>query len=556
MTKTEIKMLDKKQHDIITGKDYKKLIINAAQSLEDNKEEINELNVFPVPDGDTGSNMSLTVAEAARELMMDNDMPLDKTAEKTAKAMLHGARGNSGVITSLLFRGIAKGLSNATECDGIAWAKALKAGVESAYTAVDRPAEGTILTVAKRCAEAAEKASKEKNSFEYVLDCAINEAEIALDDTITQNPVLEKAGVVDAGGMGWLIVMKAMHQALKSKKAIKFEAKHTVEAKEKADFSSFNTEDITFAFCTEFIVTKHNPDEDTSNFKKYLNGMGDSLVMIDDGEIIKVHVHTNEPHTVLGEALKYGVYETVKVENMRTQHTNKLVESVPTKEQAELKEYGFVSVANGEGIADMFKELGVDEVVAGGQTMNPSTEDLYKAVCKVNAKTVFILPNNKNIIMTSNQVAELTDKKIIVIPTKSIPQGFSAMLGFDYESDAETNEASMKEMIGNVSTMQVTYAARSSNYDGLDIKEGDYLALYEDKLLCSDNNLEVLLKAFCEKIKKQDKGFISIYYGSDVTEEEANKASAIISSELDGSGAEINLYYGNQPVYYYIISAE
>lgn len=555
MTKTEIKMSEKKQHDIITGEDYKKLIINAAQSLEDNKEEINELNVFPVPDGDTGSNMSLTVAEAAKELMKNNDMPLDKTAEKTAKAMLHGARGNSGVITSLLFRGIAKGLSNATECDGVAWARALKAGVESAYTAVDRPAEGTILTVAKRCAEAAEKAAKEKNSFEYVLDCAINEAEIALDDTINQNPVLEKAGVVDAGGMGWLIVMKAMHQALTSKKTIKFEAKHTVEAREKADFSSFNTEDITFAFCTEFIITKSIPNQDTSEFKKYLNGMGDSLVMIDDGEIVKVHIHTNEPHTVLGEALKYGVYETVKVENMRTQHTNKLVENTPL-EQIELKQYGFVSVANGEGIADMFKELGVDEIVEGGQTMNPSTEDLYNAVCKVNAKTVFILPNNKNIIMTSNQVAELTDKNIIVIPTKSIPQGFSAMLGFDQENDAETNEASMKEMLGNVSTMQVTYAARSSSYDGLDIKEGDYLALYEDKLLCSNNDLEVLLTMFCKKIKEQDKSFVSIYYGSDVTEDEANKVSTLISSELEGTGAEINLYYGNQPVYYYIISAE
>ena len=548
-------MAENKQHDIITGEDYKKLIINAAQSLEDNKEEINELNVFPVPDGDTGSNMSLTVAEAAKELMKNNDMPLDKTAEKTAKAMLHGARGNSGVITSLLFRGIAKGLSNETECDGIAWARALKAGVESAYTAVDRPAEGTILTVAKRCAEAAERAAKEKNSFEYVLDCAINEAEIALDDTVYQNPVLEKAGVVDAGGMGWLVVMKAMHQALNSKKAIKFEAKHTTEVKERADFASFNTEDITFAFCTEFIVTKNIPDKDTSDFKKYLNGMGDSLVMIDDGEIIKVHIHTNEPHAVLGEALKYGVYETVKVENMRTQHTNKLVENEP-QEKVKLKEYGFVSVANGDGIADMFRELGVDQIVAGGQTMNPSTEDLYNAVNKINAKNIFILPNNKNIIMTSNQVAELTDKNIIVIPTKSIPQGFSAMLGFDEESDYEANEASMKEMIGSVSTMQITYAARNSNYDGLDIKEGDYLALYEDKLLCSDNSLETLLKAFCDKIREQDKSFISIYYGSDVSEEEANKASSLISNELDGTGAEINLYYGNQPVYYYIISAE
>ncbi len=553
MTKMEIKMVENKQHDIINGEDYKKLIINAAQSLEDNKEEINELNVFPVPDGDTGSNMSLTVAEAARELMKDNNMPLDKTAETTAKAMLHGARGNSGVITSLLFRGIAKGLSHATECDGIAWAKALKLGVESAYTAVDRPAEGTILTVAKRCAEAAEKASKEKNSFEYVLDCAINEAEIALDDTIKQNPVLEKAGVVDAGGMGWLIVMKAMHQALNSKKAIKFEAKHA-EAKEKADFTSFNTEDITFTYCTEFIVKKHIPDQNTSDFKAYLNKIGDSLVMIDDEEIIKVHIHTNEPHAVLGEALRYGEYETVKVENMRSQHTSKLVDSIEPKEPP--KEYGFVSVASGDGLCEIFKELGVDEIVSGGQTMNPSTEDLYNAVCKINAKNIFILPNNKNIILTSNQVAELTDKNIIVIPTRSVPQGISAMLGFDGENDVETNEASMKEMLQTVSTMQITYAARNSSYDGLDIKEGDYLALCEDKLLNSNQTLEEVVTAICEKIKKMEKSYISIYYGSDVTEGEAEKIQKIITSRLDNTDIEINLYRGNQPVYYYIISAE
>ncbi len=547
-------MAEKNQHDIITGEDYKKLIINAAQSLEDNKNEINELNVFPVPDGDTGSNMSMTVAEAAKELMKDDNMPLDKTAEKTAKAMLHGARGNSGVITSLLFRGIAKGLSNETECDGIAWARALKAGVEAAYTAVEHPAEGTILTVAKRCAEAAEQASRKKNSFEYVLDSAIFEAEKALEDTISQNPVLEKAGVVDAGGMGWLIVMKAMHQALNSKKAIKYELKESNETKERADFASFSTEDITFTFCTEFIVKKHIPDQSTSDFKAYLSKMGDSLVMIDDGEIIKAHIHTNEPHEVLGMALKYGEYETVKVENMRTQHTNKLVEA--GQEKRELKEYGFVCVASGEGISEMFKELGVDEIVAGGQTMNPSTEDLYNAVCKVEAKTIFILPNNKNIIMTSNQVAELSDKNIIVIPTKTIPQGFSAMLGFDNERDAKSNEASMKEAMAGVSTVQITYAARNSSYDGLDIKEGDYLALWGDKLLSCNNQVEALLKQISAKIKEEGKSFISVYYGCDITEEEANQAVQLLTEELRDTDAEINLYYGNQPVYYYIISAE
>lgn len=544
-------MLENKEHEIITGDDYKNLIINAAQSLENSKEEINELNVFPVPDGDTGSNMSLTVAEAAKKLMNNESMPLDKTADATAKAMLHGARGNSGVITSLLFRGIAKGLSNATVCDGVTWAKALKLGVESAYSAVDRPAEGTILTVAKRCAEVAEQASLEKNSFEYVLDAAISEAEKALDDTIKQNPVLEKAGVVDAGGMGWLVVMKAMHQALSSNQKIKFEYNHT-EVKQKASFEDFNTEDITFAFCTEFIVKKHNPDEDTSNFKSYLNTMGDSLVMIDDGEIVKTHIHTNEPHAVLGEALKYGVYETVKVENMRTQHTNKLTEA-PKEEAVEMMEYGFVSVASGEGLCEIFKELGVNEIVSGGQTMNPSTEDIFNAVNKINAKNIFILPNNKNIIMTSKQVADLTDKNIIVIPTRSVPQGIGAMLGFNEECAPEENEEAMNEMLSTVTTLQITYAARNSNYDGLEIEEGDYLLLCNDKLLKASKSFDDSVMEICKKIKELDSSTVSIYYGCDVTEDDASNLANTIASS---TSADISTYSGDQPVYYYIISLE
>ena len=544
-------MLENKEHEIITGDDYKNLIINAAQSLENSKEEINELNVFPVPDGDTGSNMSLTVAEAAKKLMNNESMPLDKTADATAKAMLHGARGNSGVITSLLFRGIAKGLSNATVCDGVTWARALKLGVESAYSAVDRPAEGTILTVAKRCAEVAEQAALEKNSFEYVLDAAICEAEKALDDTIKQNPVLEKAGVVDAGGMGWLVVMRAMHQALSSNQKIKFEYNHT-EVKQKASFEDFNTEDITFAFCTEFIVKKHNPDEDTSNFKSYLNTMGDSLVMIDDGEIIKTHIHTNEPHAVLGEALKYGGYETVKVENMRTQHTNKLTEA-PKEEAVEMMEYGFVSVASGEGLCEIFKELGVNEIVSGGQTMNPSTEDIFNAVNKINAKNIFILPNNKNIIMTSKQVADLTDKNIIVIPTRSVPQGIGAMLGFNEECTPEENEEAMNEMLSTVTTLQITYAARNSNYDGLEIEEGDYLLLCNDKLLKASKSFDDSVMEICEKIKELDSSTVSIYYGCDVTEDDANNLANTIASS---TCADISTYSGDQPVYYYIISLE
>ncbi|MBO5211942.1 MAG: DAK2 domain-containing protein [Clostridia bacterium] len=543
-----------KKHDKINGEDYRKLIINAAQSLEDNKDEINDLNVFPVPDGDTGSNMSMTIGHAAEELMKeDKDVPLYEVAKNTATAMLHGARGNSGVILSMFFRGISKGLTNAYECDGIAFANALKEGVESAYNAVDKPAEGTILTVARCCAEAAEKAAKKKNNFEYVLGAAISGAEKALEKTVNQNPVLEKAGVVDAGGMGWLVVMQAMHRALKSKGKIKYIPKTATETKPsaKADFSAFETENIKFGFCTEFIVRKHEQDSDSSALKTYLNGMGDSLVMIDDGEIIKVHVHTNEPHNVLGEALKYGVYETVKVENMRTQHTNKLVEEV-----IELKEYGFVSVSNGDGINSMFEELGIDRIVSGGQTMNPSTDDLYAAVQSVDAKTVFILPNNKNIIMTANQISELTDKNVVVIPTRSIPQGFSAMLGFDEEADVETNTQNMIENAKNVDTMQITYAARNSNFDGMDIAEGDYLGICNDKLLANNSNIEKIFESIVQKIKDTGKSFVSIYYGQDISEQDANKVLELVQGELKDAGVEITLYNGAQPVYYYIISAE
>lgn len=552
-------MAENIKHDKINGEDYKNLIISAAQSLEDSKEDINDLNVFPVPDGDTGSNMSMTVGNAARELLKNEHLTLEETAETTAKAMLRGARGNSGVIVSLLFRGIAKGLKNSFECDGIAWAEALKHGVEAAYGAVDRPAEGTILTVARKCADAAEQAARKLNNFEYVLGVAIEAAEKALDETINQNPVLEKAGVVDAGGMGWLVVMKAMHQTLTTGVVATYTPK---EAKTKigegADFSAFETDNIAFAFCTEFIIRKTEGESDTSAFKSYLNGMGDSLVMIDDGEIVKVHVHTNDPHAVLGEALKYGTYETVKVENMRTQHTNKLLDTQEKSEEPkkQMSKYGFVSVASGDGIVQMFKELGVDVVVAGGQTMNPSCQDLYNAVCQIDAENIFILPNNKNIIMTATQVGDMTDKNIIVIPTRSIPQGLSAFLGYDENAEWEENRESMTECAKAVITMQITYAARNSNFDGLEIKEGDYLSLCDDKLFKNDSNLDNIISALGEKIKESEKSFVSIYYGEDVSMEEAERTLAKLEEAISDSSVEINLCQGNQPVYYYIISAE
>lgn len=534
----------------INGEDYRVLILNAAKCLEDNENEINELNVFPVPDGDTGSNMSKTVGNAAKELLDNASCNLNEVADKTARAMLHGARGNSGVIVSLLFRGIAKGLNGSFECDGMAWAEALKQGVDSAYGAIENPAEGTILTVARKCAEAATEASKKQNSFEYVLEVAIDAAEKALEETITQNPVLEKAGVVDAGGMGWLLVMKAMLSALKGDMKVNYTPKKEAEKPQaRADFSAFATDDIKFSFCTEFIITKNDNGADSTPLKRYLSKIGDSLVMLDDGEIIKVHIHTNEPYAVLGEALKWGIYENVKVENMRTQHTSKIIES-----RAPLKDYGFVAVASGDGICQLFSELGADKIVSGGQTMNPSTEDLYRAVEEVNAKTVFILPNNKNIILTAEQVKSLSNRDVIVIPTKSIPQGISSMLSFNEAISPKENTESMIASLGSVTSMQITYAARNSTFDGMEIQAGDYLGLLENKMLLSAKSIDEIIKAFADKLKVQGKESISIYYGCDVSENEAQDLSKSLEALLPS--ASIELYQGNQPVYYYIISAE
>lgn len=537
----------KTNHSVINGIDYKNLIINAAQGLEDNKEAINDLNVFPVPDGDTGSNMSLTVGEAARVLGKVSDGDLDDTANEAARAMLHGARGNSGVITSLIFRGIAQALKDVQACDGITLARALTNGAELAYSAVDKPAQGTILTVIKYCAEVATKCASECNSFEYVLKCTIEAGKEALEKTITQNPVLEKAGVVDAGAMGLIIILEAMYNGLVSGSVAKYEPRQ--ESKSQADFSMYESEDIQFAFCTEFIIRKHSQDTQTTSLKEYLGTMGDSIVMIDDGEIVKVHIHTNEPHDVLGKALEYGTYETVKVENMKTQHTSKIE---MTASQPPM-EYGIVAIASGDGFSELFKELGANEIVSGGQTMNPSTNDIYNAVCKINAKTIFILPNNKNIVLSANQVQDLTDKSIIVIPTHSMPQGISALLGFDSDLSAQENYESMCEIMSAVTTMQITYAAKDSTYNDMQINQGDYLGVIQKELITSPS-LDEIITQLASKINDLGSQMVSIYYGQDVTENEAQNVLNKLSTLAPN--AEINLYFGGQAVYYYIISAE
>ena len=539
----------------INGADFRRLVISAAASIEINKQQLNELNVFPVPDGDTGTNMSMTINAAAADLRKVEDPSLEKAAKTAASAMLRGARGNSGVILSLLMRGISKELKGHEECDGVLWAQALQGGVDAAYKAVMKPAEGTILTVARLAAAKAARAAEENNYIEFVHEAAIEEAKVALANTVNQNPVLKKAGVVDAGGKGWLVALEAMMCALRGEDIVAPEAGASGEVKDAADFSDFDTEDITFTYCTEFIIQREN-DKDPETLRAFLDSLGDSLVLVDDEEIIKVHVHTNDPGKALHEAIEYGFFQTVKIENMRLQHTEKVMtenEKAP-KIAAPEKPFGVVSVCAGDGLADVFQNLGVDGIISGGQTMNPSTQDILTAVNAVPAETVFVLPNNKNIIMAAQQVDALTEKNVVVIGTKTVPQGITAMLSFNPEGTLEENTEAMTEAMGTVDTMQITYAARNSDFDGFEIHEGDYMALYGSALFGTSKDIKVLLKALAEKVRDEEKEYITIYYGEDIKEKHAQKAADLFAEICPN--ADVNLLRGGQPVYYYMISAE
>lgn len=539
----------------INGADLRRMIISAAAAIENHKQALNELNVFPVPDGDTGTNMSMTITAAAGDLRKADDPDLGTAAKIAASAMLRGARGNSGVILSLLFRGISRKLKGCTDCDGVLWAQALQEGVDAAYKAVMKPAEGTILTVSRLAAAKAQEASQENNFIEFVQNAAVEEAKIALANTVNQNPVLKKAGVVDAGGKGWLTALEAMLSSIQGEDVVAQSAADAPAVKEAADFSDFNTEDITFTYCTEFIVSREN-DKDPEELRAFLSQLGDSLVLVDDDEIIKVHVHTNDPGKALSEAIHYGSFVTVKVENMRLQHTEKVMNEkdlAPQIAEPE-KPLGVVSVCAGAGLADVFLNLGVDQIISGGQTMNPSTQDILEAVNKVPAETVFVLPNNKNIIMAAEQVDALTPKHVVVIPSKTVPQGVTAMLAFSPEGAVEENTDAMTQALGNVETMQITYAARNSDFDGYDIHEGDYLALYGSQLFGTSRDIKVLLKSLAEKVRDDGKEYVTIYYGEDVKEKHAQKAADIFADICPD--ADVNLLSGGQPVYYYLISAE
>jgi len=540
---------------IINGADLRRMIISAAAAIEINKQALNDLNVFPVPDGDTGTNMSMTINAAAVDLRKAEDPDLGKAAKIAASAMLRGARGNSGVILSLLFRGISKRLKGADHADGVLWAEALQEGVDAAYKAVMKPAEGTILTVSRLAAAKAMEAAQENNHIEFVHAAAIEEAKVALANTVNQNPVLKKAGVVDAGGKGWLVALEAMYSSLQGNDVIVPEGVGAAEVKESANFDDFDTDDITFTYCTEFIIQREN-DLDPEKLRDFLSSLGDSLVLVDDEEIIKVHVHTNDPGKALHEAIDYGSFVTVKIENMRLQHTEKVMseqELAPKIAEPE-KTLGVVSVCAGDGLADVFMNLGVDQIISGGQTMNPSTQDILEAVNKVPAETVFVLPNNKNIIMAAEQVDALTPKHVVVIPSKTVPQGVTAMLSFNPEGSIEENVEALTEALGTVDTMQITYAARNSDFDGYDIHEGDYLALYGSQLFGTSQDIKVLLKSLAEKVRDDGKEYITIYYGADVKEKHAQKAADLFADICPN--ADVNLLNGGQPVYYYLISAE
>ena len=558
-------------HDTINGAMFKEMLLFGTVSIAQAQQAINDLNVFPVPDGDTGTNMSLTIQTAAQELKKIEPATVDQAASVTASALLRGARGNSGVILSLLFRGISKEFKGCKEADGAAFAAAMQEGVAAAYNAVMKPAEGTILTVSRLAAERAASAAEEQNSVEYVLEQAIAQGEITLAQTTDMNPVLKKAGVVDAGGKGFLLILGGMLSALRGEERPELTAEDT---QEKADFAMLSEEDITFTFDTVFIVRKSG--RSIEPFRRFLDGIGDSLVIGEDDEAFKVHVHTDIPGEALSEAQKYGTLELAKIENMRTQAqqlaaggTAQSTDDLDAIEQeleaagqednseeaAPEKDYGFLAVCAGDGLASVFTDLGADGVISGGQTMNPSTESILREIRKVPARTVFVLPNNKNIIMAAQQCMGLTEKNVVVIPTASIPQGVSAMMAVDPDmSDADAIAKAMTDAAQNVSTAQITYAARNSDFDGFDIHEGDYLALLDGKLHGTDRDVSALLGGLADEAASRGAEFITVFYGEDVAEEDAHKACDIFTHKCPD--AEINLICGGQPVYYYIISIE
>lgn len=539
-----------------------KAIISGANNIANQKQMVDELNVFPVPDGDTGTNMSMTIGAGKRELENLEDPTVEKAAAVAASALLRGARGNSGVILSLLFRGFSKGLKGKTTADGKDIANALTIGVQAAYKAVMKPTEGTILTVSRLAAEAATAIAEENNDPLAVFEEILRAGQIALDETPELLPQLKKAGVVDAGGKGFMVIFEGMYHTLKTGEII---ASTEGEKKVKSAPANVVAEadgDIKFGYCTEFIVNKKPDCADPMKLRAYLESIGDSVVCVDDEDIIKIHVHTNDPGNAIQEGLKFGALVNIKIDNMRVQHQSKVVEVEKTTKNDTYvpvdpeKPFGFVAVAAGSGLQDLFRDLGVDQMVSGGQTMNPSTDDILRAIEATPAETVFVLPNNKNIIMAAEQAVKLADRRVCVLQTRTIPQGISAMLAFDPDANYDENCVNMTKAFDQVQTGLITFAARDSEFDGHSIKKGEILALDNGKLDFTDRDLNKALSRLVKHlVRKKDASFITLIYGSDITDEQAEKAEEIIREKY-GDSYEISLINGGQPVYYYMISVE
>ena len=553
--------------DRINGRAFKQMVLFGAACIMQQKQPIHDLNVVPVPYGDTGTNMSLTIQTAATELRKSEPETAGEAAKITASALLRGARGNSGVILSLLFRGMSKATKGLTELDGVQLAAAFQEGVTTAYGAVMKPAEGTVLTVSRLAAVRAADAAAENNSAEYVLEETIKAGYETLAQTMDMNPVLKKAGVVDAGGKGYLVILEGMLRALRGEEVPEVQE----SSSGKADFAAISEEEITFTFDTVFIVRKASQNVDLNPLRQYLNSIGDSLVIGEDDDAFKVHVHTDIPGNAINEAQKYGILEVCKVENMRIQaedvaagkHTisaddldNEGAEMVeePTFAEAE-KRYGFLAVCAGEGLESAFRDLGVDRIVSGGQTMNPSTEAILKEVNLTPSEIVFVLPNNKNIIMAAQQCCGLTEKEVIVVPTATVPQGITAMMNADLdEADPQALAQAMADAAATVTTAQITYAARNSDFDGFEINEGDYLALLNGKLFGTDRDINVLLQKLAELAAEQNAEFVTLFSGEGVSDADAEAAAELFTQCC--ADAEVSALPGGQPVYYYIISIE
>ena len=552
---------------------FKDMILCADAALAENTQQINELNVFPVPDGDTGTNMGLTMNEAAAQLRKKEFYTVDAVADCVAGALLRGARGNSGVILSLLFRGISRRLKGMETVGAKEFAAAMEDGVDAAYKAVMKPAEGTILTVARMASAAAVEYAKKGTDIEELLETALRIGSEALDNTVNQNPVLQKAGVVDAGGKGYIVIFTAMLACLRGEiKAPTAAVQAGVAANESSAFDMFGTDEITYAFDTVYIVRKHEPNVDLTPLRAYLSSIGDSLVIGEDDEAFKVHVHTNIPGEALTKSQQYGTLELAKIENMRTQYDDIMagrkaqttddlekveqeLESTDELHAAPTKRYGIVAVCAGEGIANLFRELGADTIVTGGQTMNPSTADIIKEINRTPAEIVFVLPNNKNIIMAAEQSIPLCeDKTVVVIPTKTIPQGITAMLSFDPDSEVSDIVETLTESLESVHTAQVTYAARDSDFDGYAIHAGEYLALLDGKLIGSFTEMPSMLDKMSEAFEDLEPEIITVYYGEDVSGEGAETTAKALEKAFPD--AEVTVVNGGQPVYYYMISVE